>query len=279
MSEEVKRGAKGGNARAAKLTKEQRSDIAKKAAAKRWGKKGKEDAIDALMKADTEWINDQLGKIHTEVNLTASELTQEITIEHPEHCPACAMGQSLEKGEGTHVLLTVEHPIDPYRIQSLPAPPQPTQTQRKRSTKPMPKAFKGASSYAEKRLAEALKERAEYMGRVAALNAEIPSLVQVIRALGTSNIPPEALQSYPPTIPSYGTLVQNSYPADLMQNIPNTIDPALYATNNTPLPGITSPIAQVPPPPNTSAGGAIDLDFKPQEDEGPPLPRMGGGWV
>lgn len=33
-------GAKGGKARAAKLTKEQRVEIAKKAAAARWGRKG-----------------------------------------------------------------------------------------------------------------------------------------------------------------------------------------------------------------------------------------------
>lgn len=72
-----------------------------------------------------------------------------------------------------------------------PPPPPPVEVAKpvKRKARPMPKAFKGASSYAEKRLAEAIKERAEAMGKVAALNAEIPSLVQIIRALGSSNVP------------------------------------------------------------------------------------------
>jgi hypothetical protein len=255
MSEPSKRGSNGGNARAAKLTQEQRSDIAKKAAAKRWGAKSKEDTIDALKKADTE----------------------------PNHCPACAMAQSLEEGEGTHVLATEEHPISPTPTPTIPVPtqqpPQPTQTQRKRSIKPKPKAFKDASSYAEKRLAEAIKERAEYMGRVAALNAEIPSLVQVIRALGTSTIPSEALHSYPLQTPNYGPpMTQPLHPVDPMQNLPNPIDPALFQANSGPLPGLVPAAANAPIIPNTSAGGAMDLDYTPADEE-PPLPKMGGGWV
>jgi hypothetical protein len=40
---EIENGAKGGATRAAKLTKERRAQIAKQAAAKRWGKQGAED--------------------------------------------------------------------------------------------------------------------------------------------------------------------------------------------------------------------------------------------
>lgn len=46
-----------------------------------------------------------------------------------------------------------------------------------------PGPFRGAHSYAEKRLAAALKERAQAMNKVAMLNAEIPSLVEIINAL------------------------------------------------------------------------------------------------
>jgi hypothetical protein len=285
MSEPSKRGSSGGNARAAKLTPEERSKIAKAAAAKRWARKGKEETIDALKKADTEWLNNQidnLPKVTTTITPNTGEGTV-INLEHPNHCPACAMGQILEKGEGTHVLLTVEHPTLADPVPTIPTPPpQPTaapQPQRKRSSKPMPKAFKGASSYAEKRLAEAIKERAEFMGRVAALNAEIPSLVQVIRALGTSTILPEALQSYPMQMPNYGPQVQKNYPVDPMQNLPNPIDPALFQANSGPLPGLVPAAANAPMIPNTSVGGAMDLDYVPTDDEGPGLPKMGGGWM
>jgi hypothetical protein len=131
----------------------------------------------------------------------------------------------------------------------------------------MPKAFKGASSYAEKRLAEALKERAEYMGRVAALNAEIPSLVQVIKALGTSTIPPEAMQAYPPMMPDYNgpSRMPGQYqpnPTDPTQSVPS-IDPALFYANSGPVPRIgssTPPAAFVP---GEMVGGTTDLDYDP----------------
>lgn len=66
--------------------------------------------------------------------------------------------------------------------------------------RPMPKAFAGAHGYAEKRLAEAIRERAECMHKLAMLNAEIPSLVQIIKALGNSQIPAEAMQVNIPDI-------------------------------------------------------------------------------
>lgn len=275
MSEE-KRGSNGGNARKEKLTPEQRSSIAQLAAQRRWGKKN-DNGTGATATVTTP---DNV----IPVNIVSD---RDVYISNPtfalesNHCPACAMGQSLEKGEGTHVLATVEHPVMTDPVPAIPIPTaQPViapQTQRKRSSKPMPKAFKGASSYAEKRLAEAIKERAEYMGRVAALNAEIPSLVSVIRALGTSVIPPEALQSYPMQQPTY---TQPSYHvADQTPNLQNPIDTALYQANSGPLPGLVPAAANAPMMPNTSVGGAMDLDYVPTDDEGPGLPKMGNGWV
>lgn len=159
-----------------------------------------------------------------------------------------------------------------------PEPPPAPVTRRRQTARPMPKAFKGASSYAEKRLAEAIKERAEYMGRVAALNAEIPSLVSVIRALGGNpNISPASMQSYPlqdgstypmPMVPP----VQQPM-ADPAQ-APN-IDPALFRTNGAPIPGLNPPANPIIP--NTAVGGAMDLDYTPSDDE-PRRPGGGGGW-
>jgi len=54
-----------------------------------------------------------------------------------------------------------------------------------------PKEFSVALKAAENRLAKAINERAEAMGKLAGLNAEIPSLLQIIQALkGSNNLPP-----------------------------------------------------------------------------------------
>ena len=247
MSEQVKRGANGGNARAAKLSKEERSSIARIAAQKRWEKN------DTVV----------LPEDHIEISYVNST-TGETSAPSPE--PLVISG-------GAEIPKPFIYKEEP-KPQSIPVP----QT-RKARPRAMPKAFKGASSYAEKRLAEAIRERSEYMGRVAALNAEIPSLVQVIRALGTSTIPPEALQSYPLQTPNYGPpITQPLHSVDPMQNLPNPIDPALFQANSGPLPGLVPAAANAPIIPNTSAGGAMDLDYVPKDEE-PPLPKMGGGWV
>jgi|SRR5208337_4985126 len=60
---------------------------------------------------------------------------------------------------------------------------------RERRGIPASKAFGKAHSYAEKRLAQCIKKRAYYASLWAALNAEIPSLVQVIAALKSSQNP------------------------------------------------------------------------------------------
>jgi hypothetical protein len=250
MSEENKRGANGGNARAKKLTPEQRSSIAKEAAKKRWAKK--KDPL----KADIHCIAPTISGGRIAEAIIYGPKIEEVAVK-PEPVPDISISTSI-----------------------VPREPIPSPQPRKPRPKQMPKAFKGASSYAEKRLAEAIKERAEYMGRVAALNAEIPSLVQVIRALGTSAIPSEALQAYPMQTPNYAApTVGNNTPVEQVQNIPNPIDPALFSANSNPLPGLVPAAAQAPLIPNTAGGGAADLDYVPRDDEGPGLPKMGGGWV
>lgn len=87
-------------------------------------------------------------------------------------------------------VVSVPPPIHPLGTEIRPdpqLPPAPAPEPPRRPKKPrMAKEFGVAHSYAEKRLAEAIKERAVAMGRVAMLNAEIPSLVQIIKALGNT---------------------------------------------------------------------------------------------
>jgi hypothetical protein len=164
-------------------------------------------------------------------------------------------------------------PIAPESVQVAPAPPQ---APNRKIRKAVPKEFGKAHSYAEKRLATALKERAEYMQKVAMLNAEIPSLVQVIRALG-GQVNPQALtmtmQGFP--VPD-GSMVPMQPTVELPQMPPDGIDPGLYRTNVAPIPGLPPPTAPIVP--GAAMGGGMDLDYQPRDDE-PAQPKAGGGWV
>ena len=279
---ESSRGSNGGKKRAEKLSKEQRSAIAKDAAKRRWSKIKKQPKIDTAPPVNI--VPDEVNYSELSSAPTIAPIPEPPEEVGPKHCPACFAGQSLE--EGTHILATIEHPLQALNhfpsVVELPKQPEPLiplQTPRKRQAKPIPKAFKGASSYAEKRLAEALKERAEYMGRVAALNAEIPSLVSVIRALGGNPMDTNLgqIQHYPTMDPYHQSngLIQAPPAVDQLQSVPN-IDPALFQTNAGPVPGITAP--RGPMTPQTAGGGAADLDYVPRDDEGPGLSKIGGGW-
>jgi hypothetical protein len=79
----------------------------------------------------------------------------------------------------------------------------------------------------------------------------------------------QAYQANPPVFAPQG---------DPLVNQPPNIDPNLYAANNSPLPGLAPAIANAPLIPNKALGGATDLDFVPTDEEGPVLPKMGGGW-
>jgi HNH endonuclease len=144
---------------------------------------------------------------------------------------------------------------------------------QKEKIKRMPKEFGAAYSVAEQRLAEALKERASALQKLAALKEEIPSLVEIIRALG-GQVNPQALA---PMVQTNMGLEPPFVAPALSPEVeaPNNIDPALFRTNGAPLPGITAP--PVPIIPNTAVGGAMDLDYTPTDDE-PRKPNGGGGW-
>ena len=144
-------------------------------------------------------------------------------------------------------------PVEP--IPDAPTPveaptPQPSQGKRQKAKRraPVPKAFGAAHSYAEKRLAEAIRERAEAAGRVAALNAEIPSLLQIIKALKSTdgNVPFQNPEIYQASERS------NNYP-------PQGVDP--YQTAAT----VPQPVASMPPVP-MAQGGAIGGVINDQAD-------------
>jgi hypothetical protein len=87
-----------------------------------------------------------------------------------------------------------------------------------------PKEFSVALKAAEQRLAKAINERAEAMGKLAGLNAEIPSLLQIINALkGPSNVSPvpyDVSGSYPnPAMFQTPVAPQFQAPVDLMDAI------------------------------------------------------------
>jgi hypothetical protein len=161
----------------------------------------------------------------------------------------------------------------PEPVQAAPEPPA---APIRRARKPVPKEFGKAHSFAEKRLATALKERGEYMQRVAMLNAEIPSLVQIIRALG-GTVNPQALSVPMQGFPAPdGSMVPMQMPTvDLPQMPPDGIDPNLYRTNAAPVPGLPPPTAPIIP--GAAMGGGMDLDYTPRDDE--PPKRGGDGWV
>jgi hypothetical protein len=239
MTDGTKRGSNGGNARKEKLSPERRSEIAKEASKKRW---------DAVRQNKAQQEDTAAVPLEPPVELPASESEP---LPHEKHCPACLAGQSLEEGEGTHILDTVEHPVvlpaafqdaDASVIVATPlvAPQKPS----KRPKKPMAKQFRDASSYAQKRLPEAIKEKADLLVEVARREAEIQELTRVIQALGGQA---------PVGIPANG-----SYPNPAYQ--PQPIAPQMPP----PYPEYTQPQPQMPvvtPPQPMRMGGAGALDF------------------
>ena len=227
------RGSNGGNARKEKLSPERRKEIAKEAAKKRW---------DAKRKADTEKdsVTTQIFYVNTTTGETSepspkTELAPIPDAPEEKHCPACLAGESLEEGEGTHILGTVEHPVTlPAAFadaettvavsETHPAPPK----HPKRQAKPMPAELKKASSYAEKRLPKAIQEKADLAVELAKRETEIQELVRVLQALGgqvpvgvppvrmpyQSQLPPPYPEYQNPTVP-FQAPVQGATPIDI----------------------------------------------------------------
>jgi hypothetical protein len=203
-----------------KLTKEERSAIAKEAAKRRWLNK---------------FGADQPAIVAVEVAKSPES--------GPKHCPACIAGESLEEGEGTHILATVEHPVTlPAAFQdeetSVALPPEKPQ---KKTAKPMPKELRSASSYAEKRLPKAIKEKADLVVELARKEAEIQELVRVIQALGGHS--PVGMPAAPAANGTYR-------PPQMPQPYPEYAQPAPV-------------VPDVTPPKAMKAGGvaALDLGF------------------
>lgn len=263
MTEE-KRGSNGGNARREKLSPEKRKAIAKLAAQKRWAKQKNETvpsiAISSGGPGTTASVVVHMGNENiTPVNLldpSPSPEDRKIEVSSGRHCPACRLGQSLEEGEGEHILATVEHPVtlppafddstsQPV-AQTAPAPPPKAQ---KTKPKNVPKEFKSASSYAEKRLPQAIKEKSEHVAKVAQLDAEINDLVRVIKALGGS------VDSYAMSAPYPAPPYSQPFP------LPPTYPEYQVQAGAPPTSGASPQVPQLQPPKPMRAGGAGALDF------------------
>jgi len=170
----------------------------------------------------------------------------------------------IDNGQGTTVAAAVPNTTPAPQLTPVRAPKQ------KRYTGP--KEFSVALKAAEGRLAKAIVERAEAAGKMAMLQAEIPSLVQIISALkGQQNIP--------------------AAPYDLSGMVPSAYQapiPQPYQTPQSPLAAIQA--AQPAAPVSRASGGAMQFGPEvfgalegPEDDDidkfitGPAA--AGGGWI
>jgi hypothetical protein len=166
-------------------------------------------------------------------------------------------------------------------VAQLPAyaPQSPSAAPKKPKRYTGPKEFSVALKAAENRLAKAITERGETAGRLAALNAEIPSLLGIINAL-------KGPQNYAPPAP-----YNASVPYDLSLGMPNA------AVFQAPMPHFQPPInpmemiqnASAALPVSRASGGAIQFSPEvlgslegPEDDDNPDKyitgPLAGGGW-
>jgi hypothetical protein len=160
-----------------------------------------------------------------------------------------------------------------------PAPQLTPAAPKKQKRYTGPKEFSVALKAAESRLAKAITERGETAGRLAALNAEIPSLLGIINAL-------KGPQNYAPPAP-----YNASVPYDLSLGMPNA------AAFQAPMPHFQPPInpmemiqnAAAALPVSRASGGAIQFSPEvlgslegPEDDDNPDKyitgPLAGGGW-
>ena len=217
MTVESKRGSNGGDARAKKLSNEERKTIASTAARARWAKK----------RAENNPIETKISYVNTKTGETTASTI--IDAEYPE------VDEVPEASPA---------PVAQAIVPVIPNAPKPDKRTTKRRAR-LPKEFGAAHSYAEKRLADAIKERAEAMGKVNMLNAEIPSLVQIIKALKTTESP----------IPSFNN-------PQAYQTLPM---PIAVGINPNPQAGNVIQQAEAIPPAPIANGGAVDFDSSQQD--------------
>jgi len=231
-----------------KLSKEERSQIAKDRWAKiRAARKQEDDKTFALIHASGELESARADlSIVSAPPIVEQDTVQQVPESIPQFSSVAPIGPVAPIVEVPAPQLAPVKPVKPKRYQG-------------------PKEFSGALKAAEKRLAKAINERAEAMGKLAGLNAEIPSLLQIIQALkGSNNLPPT--------------------PFDFSGGVPNAqafqapIDPqaALMA-------------AMAAPPVSRASGGAVQFSpdvvgsLEGPDDDDPDRfitgPHAGGGWI
>lgn len=239
MIDSTVRGANGGNARAAKLTKEQRSAIAKQAAAKRWAtpKIYMEEPrfIPAVSPRPEGW--DFGARVEAPASTTIELGPTTIETFHEQLPPP--------------IIVTIPTPQPapiPYiPPPAAPEPPKPSKSRRK----PIVKEFSKAYSRAEKLLEEALKKRSDAVKVIIACNEDIPMYVNVINSLG-GTVDPQAMKTVdirslngngttPNAMPAYQMPAYQS-PQSVPPRSPLEIDSALFHANSGPIPGISTPI-------------------------------------
>lgn len=151
----------------------------------------------------------------------------------------------------------------------VPAPQLTPAAPKKQKRYTGPKEFSVALKAAEGRLAKAIVERAEAAGKMAMLQAEIPSLVQIINALKG----PQYISAAP-----YDLSVQNTaFPYPSVPQFQPYVDP-LDVLN----------AAQPAPPISRASGGAVQFSPEmvgtlegPEDDPDQFIagPNAGGGWI
>ena len=164
-----------------KLSKDERSQIAKD----RWAKIKASKAQDKPNPVK-EWVDEAVSD---------GLLSATPDIPAPSGRDENGVPSIVGLGDGTitpNGAFVPDHPPIPVAPTVPPPAPQLAPVRVPKPTRSTgPKEFSVALKAAENRLAKALNERAEAMGTLAGLNAEIPSLLQIIQALkGSNNLPP-----------------------------------------------------------------------------------------
>jgi hypothetical protein len=225
MTVESKRGANGGDARAKKLSKEERKTIASTAAKARWAKKRAENNP---IETKISYVNKKTGETKAPTIIDAEYPEVD---EVPEASPA---------------------PVEPTIVPAPLDAPKPDKRSIIKKKARLPKEFGAAHSYAEKRLAEIAKERGqmvrqigELTSKVHGLDAETPGLLQLLRALKSTETQnqsfanPQAYQTLP--IPIAVGISPNPQAGNVIQQ------------------------AEAIPPAPIANGGAVDFDSSQQD--------------
>jgi hypothetical protein len=283
-----KRGSNGGTARAAKLTKEQRSAIAKAAAAKRWAKKDNPQPVNGASVDDG--IHAEDFGLQGTVYPTYGSIERG-SMPMVEHNITLPLATQPVPSPPPPIYVPPPAPIpaapEPTNVPQRRTEPTPAERGRKRASKgkPVSKVYGQALATANREYDETVEELAYHDEMAARLKSKLPRLINTIRALG-GTIDPQAsiIEAYQVAAQPHNTMPyqQAPYQQPQVESFPapqNNIDPALYQANSNPLPGLAPALANAPVITNKPLGGAIDLDFVPvDESEGPGLPKMGDGW-